>query len=405
MIGIKNMECINFTCQGESHKADNKVCQDYSATLTESGLTVAVVCDGHGGNRYFRSDIGSRYATEITMDCIRYFVNSIDPDLFEGKPYTSIGPISELEVDYKETAIDNAFRQLFSSIICRWNEKISEHAANTPLTEWESANVHQKYLDEFVLANNLEKTYGCTLMAFAITKTYWFAFHIGDGKCISIQESPLWTEPIPWDERCFLNKTTSLCDSNAINEFRYSYQGDGSFPIAVFLGSDGVDDSFGETTNMVNFYIQLAKEIVSKSKEAALIELQETLPELSLIGSKDDMSVACIYDITRLNQHLNNLIQWQVSNINNKVEATNNRIIELQHKLRLLQNDSSLSDKERIERKYTLNDLDRMFLQKRNQVKKLDRLLRELHKEDFIPYNDEIGVDNKLDNSNEEIND
>ena len=59
-IGTKNMECINFTCQGESHKADNKVCQDYSATLTERGLTVAVVCDGHGGNRYFRSDVGSR---------------------------------------------------------------------------------------------------------------------------------------------------------------------------------------------------------------------------------------------------------------------------------------------------------------------------------------------------------
>lgn len=397
------MECINFTCQGESHKADNKVCQDYSATLTERGLTVAVVCDGHGGNRYFRSDVGSKYATEITMECIRYFVKSIDSNLFEGKPYTSVGPVSELEDDYKETAIDNAFRQLFSSIICRWNDKISEHAANTPINEWESTNVQQKYLDEFALANNLEKTYGCTLMAFAITKKYWFAFHIGDGKCISIQEDPLWSEPIPWDERCFLNKTTSLCDSNAINEFRYSYQGDGGFPIAAFLGSDGVDDSFGETTNMVNFYIQLAKEIVSKSKDGALNALQETLPELSSIGSKDDMSVACIYDIKRLKQHVDSLVQWQIANVKDKVDATNVRIVELQQKLNLLRNNSNLSDKEKIELKYTLNDLDRMFLQKRNQVKKLDLLLQELYKEDFIPYTDEIGLDNNTNNCNEDI--
>ena len=43
-----------------------------------------------------------------------------------------------------------------------------------------------------------------------------------------------------------------------------------------------------------------------------------------------------------------------------------------------------------------------MFLQKRNQVKKLDLLLQELYKEDFIPYTDEIGLDNIIDNNNEE---
>lgn len=93
-----------------------------------------------------------------------------------------------------------------------------------------------------------------------------------------------------------MNKTTSLCDSSAIEEFRYSYCGDGNKPLAVFLGSDGIDDSFGATENMVNFYVQVLKLINKEGLKIAVANIQETLPQLSKIGSKDDMSIACIYD-------------------------------------------------------------------------------------------------------------
>ena len=390
------MEYLNYTCQGESHKADDKVCQDFSLTSSEKGTTVAIVCDGHGGNRYFRSDIGARYAAEITEESIRLFVKAIDSGIFKGKSFTSVGPIAELPDDYKETEIDSLFRQLFSSIIFKWNERILEHAQSTPISEWETEHVEQKYLDDFLSQRNLEKTYGCTLMAFACTKHYWFAFHLGDGKCISVQGDPVWSEPIPWDERCFLNKTTSLCDSDAINEFRYCYQGDGSYPAAIFLGSDGIDDSFGETTNMVNFYIQLAKEIVLKSKENAEVSLAETLPQLSKIGSRDDMSVACVYDRNGLKALYKSLVQWQVANVIAEVEDTNERILNLQDKRAALSGDSAQNNKAAIELQYAMNDLDRAFLQKRNLVKKLDKLLQERDGEDFSPYADEIGVDNVI---------
>lgn len=399
------MECLNFTCQGESHKADNKVCQDYSRTSSEQGTTVAIVCDGHGGNRYFRSDIGAKYAAEITEESIRVFVKAIDSDVFKGKPYITVGPLNELPEGYKETEIDKLFRQLFSSIIFKWNEKILEHANATPISEWETEHVEQKYLDEFSAQNSLEKIYGCTLMAFVRTKHYWFAFHIGDGKCIAFQEEPVWYEPIHWDERCFLNKTTSLCDSDALNEFRYCYQGDGGFPAAVFLGSDGIDDSFGEATNMVNFYIQLAKEIVSQSKEKAERSLQETLPQLSKIGSRDDMSVACVYDKKDLKSLYKKLIQWQIDNVMQAINECNCKIINLRDKRNRLQKSGVLSEKEKIELQYTINDLDRTFLQKRNQVKKLDILMQERDGEDFSPYSDEIGMDNIINESSVPEND
>lgn len=397
------MEYLNFTCQGESHKADNKVCQDFSLTSCERGTTVAIVCDGHGGNRYFRSDIGAKYAAEITEELVRVFVRDIDSDIFKGKPYTAVGPVKELPEDYKETEIDKLFRQLFSSIIFKWNQKIFEHASSTPISEWETEHVEQKYLDDFTQQRSLEKTYGCTLMAFIRAKHYWFAFHLGDGKCIALQEEPIWSEPIPWDERCFLNKTTSLCDSDAINEFRYCYQGDGGYPVAVFLGSDGIDDSFGETTNMVNFYIQLAKEIVLQSREKAEVSLQETLPQLSKIGSRDDMSVACVYDKGDLKYLYKKLVQWQVANVMTAVEEINARIANLKNKRNALQGKLISSEKTKIELQYATNDLDRAFLQKRNLVKKLDILLQERDGEDFEPYSDETGVDSIIEEAIAEV--
>lgn len=63
----------------------------------------------------------------------------------------------------------------------------------------------------------LEKIYGCTLMAYVRTNKYWFAFHLGDGKMISFDEEAQWKEPVLWDDRCFLNKTTSICDADARN--------------------------------------------------------------------------------------------------------------------------------------------------------------------------------------------
>ena len=84
------IECYNFSCQGESHKASNKPCQDFSySAVTDSGMSIAIVCDGHGGNRYFRSDIGAKYAAEVTLEAVRQFVASIDQSLFEGNPYTA----------------------------------------------------------------------------------------------------------------------------------------------------------------------------------------------------------------------------------------------------------------------------------------------------------------------------
>lgn len=373
-------ECYNFSCQGESHKADNKPCQDASfSAVYDNGLALAIVCDGHGGERYFRSDVGARMATEVIRDSVRTFVENVDKGMFVGQPFTAEEAITSEEVIKKQKPIDKAFRQLFSSIIYQWNQRIADHAANTPISEWEQEHVPQKYLDELHTSETFEKLYGCTLMVYAQTPDYWFAFHLGDGKCVSFQQSPLWTMPIPWDDRCFLNKTTSLCDSNAINEYRYCYEGDGQYPWAIFLGSDGMDDSFGEDENLVNFYIQVVKMLVTEGKEATIASIESDLPQLSKIGSKDDMSVAFVYNIEVLKAHITDFIQYQIDMVNDSIHQTDERIASLNEKLSSL---ATLSDeKSRIEADYARQDIERANDNHLKLLIKYDLLEQQLSKE------------------------
>ena len=393
------MKCFDFHCQGESHKATDKVCQDYSYShIDESGLAIVVVCDGHGGKHYFRSDVGARFATEIIIGNVKEFVANIDETLFVGQPFTQQAAV-QTEIDRqdfrKEKPIDKAFRQLFASIIGQWQQRIEQHAAMNPLTEKEISQVEEQYRKEFLSRYKLEKIYGCTLMAYVGTPKYWFAFHLGDGKMISFDQEAQWKEPVLWDDRCFLNKTTSICDADALNEFRYTYQGDGGFPIAVFLGSDGMDDSFGEEKNLVNFYVKVAKSLVTDGHDATFADVKDTLPVLSKRGSQDDMSVACVYDEARLAEALPKFVLWQIAVTKADILAVNKKIMEAKDRRNKLELSGSYTEKGKIELRYAKNDIDRGYAEKQQLVKKMDILLKEYYGDAFAPYQDEVGLAEK----------
>lgn len=388
------MKDLHHSCQGESHIQTNKVCQDQSFSKTDETMSIAIVCDGHGGERYFRSDEGAKCAIEATKQCVTEFVKEVDSTLLKGKPFTQRKALTTETNNKdlrKETSTDKAFKQLFASIIYRWQKHIKEHAAENPLTDNEKEHLSPLYQKDFEKGLGVEKTYGCTLMCYVYTPDFWFAFHIGDGKCIAFDENGQWREPIPWDERCFLNKTTSLCDSTAIEEFRYCYCGDGTTPLAVFLGSDGIDDSFGETENMVNFYIQVLKLIANEGNDSASKNIEETLPQLSKIGSKDDMSIACVYSEEQLSKSIKHLIEWQKQNLCNAIYRLNCRILNLKEKLKQYRERELTSQKEIIELQYTDKELKKSFAQKKALANKWNIVAKELCPNSFTTYTDEIG--------------
>lgn len=310
-----NLCCFDRRCQGESHKATDKPCQDFSFSKQSASHTIAIISDGHGGTRYFRSDVGSRLLCEVTERCLSEFVEGIPSMTFSDKPYTTVG-IGE--------SMPTVLQQLFGAIVVGWRKAVMEHADHHPLTETEQAIAFPQNEHEW------EKTYGCTLIAALRTPTFWLAFQVGDGKCVALQADGTPFEPIPWDDRCFLNKTTSICDTDALSCFRCCYGGIDTAPVAIFLGSDGIDDSFGEEENLYNFYIQLAKGFSKDGHEATVSDLERTLPILSLRGSQDDMSVAGIYDARCLNL-MPQLLKWQVNRIESKITAVSAKIAQIWH--------------------------------------------------------------------------
>ncbi len=385
------MDSLNFSCQGESHIASGKVCQDYSySKVYENGNAIAIVCDGHGGKRYFRSDTGAKIAAEVTERKVKIFIDEVGQSLLKEEPFTQNGTISEqiTNQDFDKTSnIERAFRQLFGSIIYEWNAKVLAHAKQNPIPELEKEGLEERWIKEFEENVNLEKVYGCTLIVCVYTSDFWLAFQIGDGKCFACDSDGNWREPIPWDERCFLNKTTSICDSGAIDEFRYCYEGNGQSPIAVILGSDGIDDSFGSEENQANFYVQILKSIAKSGYDATLSEIETTLPQLSKIGSQDDMSIAMVFDFDKVQSAVPKMIEWQVSNVKKSIADESAKIEKANKIQQSLESVDRPTRQNMIDLQYANADEKRAIENRTKLQGRLDSLLRELNGRDSTEDN------------------
>ena len=326
---IKNTEMgrkiiFNVTEKGASHEKSGKPCQDYSLSWEsdDKQIQIVVVCDGHGGDTYVRSDVGSKLAAEIALSNIRSFIDSTSPAMFLGKSAAvTARPNQELdslfpslckvkqekltEIEEEQLSQDNAFyaavnkireqdylfTRLFASIHLQWLSGIKKDESENPFTDEEKSHLRNA---------DIVKAYGSTLMAFARTPLYWFAFQIGDGKMVSCDRNMTWIEPVPWDCKCFLNVTTSLCNSNPVPMFRYAFSGKGDFPVAVILGSDGLDDSWGTMEALQNFYSQTLSIFNKIGEKQAVKELAVHLSEVSKKASRDDMSMAGIVDMDEI---------------------------------------------------------------------------------------------------------
>lgn len=271
--------------QGASHIASGLVCQDNAGSRKTEDYCAIALADGHGSARYCRSERGSRFAVEAALACIDEFMQSMKAD-----------KAMRAALDERENW-DRIFSQLEKSILAAWHQKIEEDFAGQPFQEEELEQVDERYRKYYLEGENVEKAYGSTLIAVCQTEEFWFGLHIGDGKCVSLGRDKTFSEPIPWDDKCFLNETTSLCGGDALMDFRYVMR-PGEQPAATFIASDGIDDCFSaadENRQLYAFYDKVAELFALYEEGFAQQQLEEYLPILSEKGSRDDMSVAMLY--------------------------------------------------------------------------------------------------------------
>lgn len=275
------MVSFHLTARGASHIKKNKECQDASGCFKDDKMAIAVVCDGHGGDDYVRSAIGAERACQIALKNIEDFVRTVKPE--------------DLNRHTKQM-----ISTLEASIISDWNEAVWSHYSENPFSEEEVAILSTKAKKRYLTEERIESAYGTTLIAVSVTHEFWFGIQIGDGKCVAVSPDGKFVQPIPWDDKCFLNATTSICDSEAINNFRYFYSE--KLPIAVFVGSDGVDDCFSNVQQLNNLYKTVLYSFTTTGFDSAVEDLKDYLPRLSLKGSGDDVSIAAVLDLDRIGE-------------------------------------------------------------------------------------------------------
>ena len=319
------MEHIGFAVKsiGASHTESGLPCQDSVHFINEPSCVSVAAADGHGSSQYFRSDIGSGIAARTACAKMSEFLK--------------ISDMSENE--------DTAVKRLIESIVTEWRISVKEHIIENPFTDEEIGKVPEKYREVYIpfsatkapdytpyeLESRLKpensdllKAYGSTLIVLGMCEGYGIGLHIGDGKCVAVYDDGSIDEPIPWDERCHLNKCTSICDENSVSEFRYHIWRD-KIPVAVFAASDGIDDSFADKLHM--FYRSAAQDFAANEFHAQVRKLEEMLPQISARGSKDDMSIAGIIAPDRLRKVQDILKEASRS------EAGSSRLKELEKKL------------------------------------------------------------------------
>ncbi|MDD5998974.1 MAG: PP2C family serine/threonine-protein phosphatase [Lachnospiraceae bacterium] len=280
-----NIFAFSATETGYNHIRINKVCEDASDFYDDEKMHICVVADGHGSDNYPRTEFGSKFAVDAAIKNVIEFVNTAEKSQV----------INDAENHFER------MNQLAKSILRSWYESVEEDYNKKPFTEKELEKVSDKYKNRYLSENieerKVEKAYGCTLIIYVITDDYSFGMQIGDGKCVLIDENGQFLEPIPWDDDCQLNVTTSICDDDAIDEFRF-YISD-KMPTAVFIGSDGIDDSYANEEELYALYRSILKIFIEHGDEVGKSEIREYLPVLTKRGSGDDVSMGLIINQKR----------------------------------------------------------------------------------------------------------
>ena len=242
---------------------------------------------------------------DVAIEQIKAFVQKIynpNPE----NPEKSEKESNELIEKLLYTKFDEThlLQYLSRNILMKWREFVEKDVDENPFQEAEMANVSEKYkkkyMPEDINERRAEKAYGCTLIAYVVTGKFSFGMQIGDGKCVVIDQDGTISEPIPWDESCQMNVTTSICDSDASDEFRFFVTEEK--PSAVFCGSDGIDDSYANVEEMYALYRSILKIFDEHGIEVGKSEIKEYLPVLTKKGSGDDVSIALIMDIQRVKE-------------------------------------------------------------------------------------------------------
>lgn len=283
-------------------------------------FSLVCVSDGHGSSPHFWSDKGAEFAIQAAVELLAASIDKV-LDAMDASEYKK------------------ANKNLAKSYVKRWNRKCFEYLCSVDLDdlkekvkelEARETDIAKRYLDELhdlkklakdfneIVSKNpmlteenqkeignlvnefsklsLKEIFGCTSVVYFQAKdsSKWYAFKIGDSD-LFVDFGDGFSKPIKDDPKCFLNETTSLCNSKASDSFCFpEEQFLDKVPVSVFASTDGVSNSFSSEEYLSRFYSQIQFSFDEDGEFIGERDIKNYIPELSEKGSGDDVTIAGI---------------------------------------------------------------------------------------------------------------
>jgi hypothetical protein len=270
--------------RGSSHQRSGLPNQDAAQCTVTPGaqgtVAVAVVSDGHGSPRHFRSQIGSSLAVSTVAGTLQGFLR---------ESVASNGHVP---------FVPEQVHELERKIVSGWLAAVQSDLEHNPFTEAELAAVEKEDGMEgrTAVESSPELAYGATLLAAGATDKVLLYLQLGDGEILSVSATGATTRPLPPDDRLIANQTTSLCQPEAWKDFRSSWVTNGALPSLVLLSTDGYANSFRSDED----FLKIGQDYLEIIRQQGIASLAEELPailtEATQQGSGDDITLAIMQD-------------------------------------------------------------------------------------------------------------
>jgi serine/threonine protein phosphatase PrpC len=283
---------IGETVPGASHLRAGVPNQDAILQVRESGRGLPVVVsvsDGHGSDKCFRSDRGSRYAVK---EAARLVFELLDE---------SRGAFNHAELESR------ASEYLPREFVRRWREAAEADLRARPFTKEELETVEEKDGPQALklIACNPLLAYGATSLTVAVTESFALYLQLGDGEILNVSEAGEVVSVLAKDERLFANETTSLCTPDAENNFRVRVLPlSGEPPALILLSTDGYVNSFSDSAGFFKVGSDLLEMLRADGFDSINDSLKGWLEEATRSGSGDDCTLALVCRMNALsNKH------------------------------------------------------------------------------------------------------
>ncbi len=290
---------------GANHSRLGLPNQDALALQTEaliaggSNLTWAfvAVADGHGAERYFRSERGAVFGVNAAANALQEMVTLLPRTIVDGVD------LQNCRMLFKQ--------QLPQLIVKKWIDYVEKDIASNPYNDQEALIVSSGQRSDIRMQHNrptpsspnrLEprlRPYGAAL-GFAVVSDAYIAFaSLGDIDVVTVTAEGSALRALAASNEVG-EATHSLClpDAPSLFQAEFVALSPDNHPSMIFIGTDGFSKSFASESDFLSTceaYAQNAKDEGHRSLDLGLLAWLE---ETTLHGSGDDVTVGLIFDLS-----------------------------------------------------------------------------------------------------------